>query len=148
MLCCRTTRCKNPPIVIVDPTVAFGPSAPHLFLDSLSTKCAWMGKGDVVCVRLMYCIGVMVKVPLSISNFMTFPVIFMYGLVCISPLKGMSCKECLVKGMVMNEKKSIYVYNVSNKCIISDFEVRHETCYTIWSNGCDLFRCSRIVLLK
>jgi hypothetical protein len=38
MPCSLTTRCKNPPNVIVDPTATFGPSTPHLFLEVLSVK--------------------------------------------------------------------------------------------------------------
>ena len=62
MLCSLTTRCSEPPNVIEEPMATLGPSGPHLFFESLSAKCACMGKDDVVCVKITYCEGDIVKV--------------------------------------------------------------------------------------
>ena len=48
MLHCLMIHCNELPEVIVNPTVTFGPSAPHLFLELVSAKCAWVGKGEAV----------------------------------------------------------------------------------------------------
>ena len=48
MLHSLTIHCNEPPKVIVDPTATFGPSGPHLFLELVSAKCAWIEKGAAV----------------------------------------------------------------------------------------------------
>ena len=48
MLHSLTIHCNEPPRVIVDPTATFRPSCPHLFLELVSVKCAWTGKGAAV----------------------------------------------------------------------------------------------------
>ena len=58
----HTTLSNKPPKVIVDPMVTFGPSGPHLFLESQLAKCAWIGKGKDEWVRTMYWFGVMANV--------------------------------------------------------------------------------------
>ena len=92
MLCSLTTRWSEPPNVMDDPTATLGPSAPHLFLGELSAKCACTGNGDVVCVKMTYWVGVIVKDRSSLSNLVTLPVTVMYGFVSMfaSPSKGMS----------------------------------------------------------
>ena len=48
----HVTCCKNPSMVMVDPTTTLGPSFPHHFFELLSAKCALIGNGEFLQVRM------------------------------------------------------------------------------------------------
>lgn len=125
MLRSLTICCNEPPNVIVDPMATLRPSVPHLFLELVSAKCAHIGKGDVVWVRMMYCVGVNVKERSSGLNWETLLVIITYGLVCISisSSKGMSLLRWVPSDGSSRECLLTYLINISNESIIRNFEV-------------------------
>jgi hypothetical protein len=99
MLCSLTTRCNEPPKVIVEPGTTLRPSAPHLHPIFSWSHCQrnvhGLGKGKSSV--LIQCIGVMVNDRSLVSTLVTLPVTVMNGFICMSasPSKGISF-QCIL----------------------------------------------------
>ena len=110
--------CNEPPKVIEIQQQLSDHPVPTFFFKLVSAKCVWIGKGAVVWVNMMYCEGEIVNDRSSVSKWETFPVIVMYGLVCISmsSLKGMSLMK-----WVWEIVNSWMFIDILDKCLLQNF---------------------------